>query len=469
LCEVLAPNYRVRHAADPGACLNAFRRRRYDVSFIHLDWLSAPGDEPLGDRIRDGLRRFLELQPGSDIIACGEAGAANAAVAAVRGGAVDFLACPVSPADVHAVLANLERDSRARVGLDRVHDEFRRVAPADHAGARSAAMREAYRKARLVAQTRTTVLITGETGTGKGVTARLIHRLSNRRDQQFVEVHCGAIPDNLVESELFGHERGAFTGAYSRSLGKFEVADGGTIFLDEVGTLSIPAQIKLLQVLQERTFRRVGGHESIAVDVRIIAATNIDLRELCERGEFRRDLYYRLNVFPIDIPPLRERPEDVPPLVDTFIQRLNRQNMDTIRGVDSEVMEALTKYTWPGNVRELENLIERAFILETGDVLTADSFPRDVLEDECGAEDQAHIDTRVTLAEARETAREAFERRYLDAQLRRCAGRIDRTAAACGITPRQLHKLLTRYEMRKETYKRSGGSPRSENPGGSPG
>jgi DNA-binding NtrC family response regulator len=317
-------------------------------------------------------------------------------------------------------------------------------------------MTEVLRRARLVAGTTATVLLTGETGTGKGVLARFIHRVSNRTERPFVSIHCGAIPENLVESELFGHEKGAFTGASDRHIGCFERADQGTMFLDEVATLTRGAQIKLLQVLQERCLRRVGGQQEIDVDVRVIAATNVDLAELCNQGEFRRDLMFRLNVFPIEVPPLHERQEDIPDLVRRFLQRLDTRNRKGLTGCTPEALEALCGYSWPGNVRELENVVERAYILEQGSQIGLDSLPVELTATHIGEAIQGMLNTDLSLAEARAQALGAFEQSYLTAQLRRHHGAIAKTAAASGITPRQLHKLMTKYALHKEDFRDKG-------------
>ena len=313
-------------------------------------------------------------------------------------------------------------------------------------------MKAVYDKLKSVATTNSTVLISGETGTGKGVLARLIHRHSNRKDAQFISVHCGAIPDTLLESELFGHEKGAFTSAVKRKLGKFEIADRGTIFLDEIGTITPAAQIKLLQVLQDGIFQRVGGEVTIHTDVRIIAATNMDLKQMCEEGQFRKDLYYRLNVFPIEVPLLMERSEDIPHLAMMFLDRMNKLNTKAITGISPAVMEALVHYPWPGNIRELENLIERAYILETGPVLHPDSFPGEIFE--YGSSDLEV--TRVnagSLAYVRKKGIEEIEKNYLMDLLNETMGRIKQAAEIAGITTRQLHKLMTKYNLHKEDYK----------------
>jgi transcriptional regulator with GAF, ATPase, and Fis domain len=236
----------------------------------------------------------------------------------------------------------------------------------------SPAIREALDRACLVARTEATVLIQGETGTGKELIARAVHTRSPRSGRAFVSVNCAALAPSLISSELFGHEKGAFTGAVQRRLGRFELADGGTIFLDEVGDLPPDTQVALLRVLQEREFERVGGAQSIHVDVRVIAATNRDLKAATASGAFRQDLFYRLNVFPIEVPPLRERKDDIRMLVEYFVQRYASRAYKNIRSIDKKTLELFESYDWPGNIRELQNIIERSVILDSGDVLSVD-------------------------------------------------------------------------------------------------
>jgi DNA-binding NtrC family response regulator len=277
-------------------------------------------------------------------------------------------------------------------------------------------------------------------------------RSSTRAERQFISVHCGAIPDTLLESELFGHERGAFTGAERRKLGKFEIANGGTLFLDEIATITPAMQVKLLNVLQERSIQRVGGERSIEVDVRILAATNMDLAQLAADGRFRKDLLYRLNVFPIEVPALRNRREDIPMLVERFLDRLQRFYLKDISGVHPAVMEAFSTYSWPGNVRELENLLERAYILETTDQLGPGNFPQEMFGQASHMQDTP-LPSTGTLADIRRHAVEEAERRYLHRQLEANHGRIGATAAAAGISPRQLHKLMAKYGLKKEDFR----------------
>jgi transcriptional regulator with GAF, ATPase, and Fis domain len=321
----------------------------------------------------------------------------------------------------------------------------------DVVGTSSAAMQEVFSKVRHVALTDTTVLLTGETGTGKSLIARILHNHSSRKDRQFISVHCGAIPDTLTESELFGHEKGAFTGAVRRKPGKFELAHGGTIFLDEIGTISPCVQIKLLDVVQERVFQRVGGDGDIRTDVRIIAATNEDLRQLSARGLFRKDLYYRLNVFPIHVPPLRERQEDILRLTELFIKRCNIRLMKKIRGVHPQVARGFMRYDWPGNVRELENLIERACILEDGDILGPHRFPEECFHASSPA-GSGGVDTSLPIATARRLVVDGFERAYLDRLLQECCGSVTRAAERAGITTRQLRKLMVRHHVDRKKY-----------------
>ncbi|MCO4754703.1 MAG: sigma-54-dependent Fis family transcriptional regulator [Bacteriovoracaceae bacterium] len=320
---------------------------------------------------------------------------------------------------------------------------------------RSDKMKEIYELAASVASTSSTVLITGESGTGKSFLARMIHQLSNRQGLPFVGVHCGAIPEGLAESELFGHEKGAFTGAYKSKVGRFEAANKGTIFLDEIGTISSSIQIKLLQVLQEKSFQRVGGEKDLKVDVRVIAASNIDFSSLVSQGLFREDLFYRLNVFPIEMPALRERVEDIPELVQFFVRKYSREMGKNITSVSSEAIDALKVYTWPGNIRELENVIERAFIIEKTDSLTLQSLPMSiqVLGQNVIGDLPIEVEKVQSLATVRKSALEAVERNYLQELLHQTKGKMNKSAEIAGVSPRQLHKLLTKHQIQRKDFK----------------
>src|SRR5947199_4054209 len=286
-------------------------------------------------------------------------------VRAIKAGALKFLTKPVNREDVlHAIHQAIARDHTARhPNGDTGTHNFEEIVGT------SAALKAVLKQVGVVAPTESTVLILGETGTGKELIARAIHAASSRSRRPFVKLNCVAIPTGLLESELFGHEKGAFTGAIAQRIGRFELADGGTIFLDEVGDIPLELQTKLLRVLQEREFERLGSTRTLRTDARLIAATNRDLAALVEEKRFRADLFYRLNVFPVHMPPLHERPEDIPLLVRHFVEHYARRMKRAIETIPSETMEVLTRYRWPGNVRELPNLMERAVILSPGPVL----------------------------------------------------------------------------------------------------
>ncbi|MCF8052409.1 MAG: sigma-54 dependent transcriptional regulator [Desulfobacterales bacterium] len=448
--SMLRTEYRVESAPDKAAALEILGRKRYDLMFIDLDLLTENEDPANG--VKTALGPFWKLYPSISVVVMTPPDRIRDAVAAVKAGASDFLTYPVSPEEVRHVTETIYESILLRSELDYLRDRFWKSESLALVQTRSPLMKSVFDKVRSVAPTKSTVLLIGETGTGKGVLARIIHRHSNRSEAQFISVHCGAIAETLIESELFGHEKGAFTGAVRRKLGKFEIAKGGTIFLDEIGTITPSAQIKLLQILQEETFQRVGGEEDITANVRVISATNIDLKQMCEEGLFRRDLYYRLDVFPIEIPPLRERSEDIPHFAELFLKKLNQFNPKQIHGLHQEVMNAFTRYPWPGNIREMENLMERAYILETSSILTPESFPSELFENTT-ALPQVSIDTTASLAEVRRCGIADIERNYLKEVLARHRGKINESAKAAGISTRQLHKLMQKYELRKETFK----------------
>ncbi|MDK2956831.1 MAG: hypothetical protein PWQ57_2327 [Desulfovibrionales bacterium] len=434
-------------------CLEALRRERPNFVLVDLDMIAA---EPAHNRQNHGFKAelapFWEANPQAEVVVLCRPERIRDAVAAVKAGAGNYLTTPLHPEELKYVLESLLEARLLQSEVDALRDGFWRSEASKSLSTASPLMREVLEKVRLVAPARTTVLLEGETGTGKGVVAQLIHLNSAQRDGPFIHVHCGAIPETLVESELFGHEKGAFTGAVRRKVGKFEQAEGGTIFLDEIGTVSKTVQVKLLRVLQDRVFERVGGEQTITANVRVIAASNLDLKKMCDDGEFRSDLYYRLNVFSIVLPPLRERTEDIPLLVKTFLQRLNRLYPKEISSVSNEALGGLARYAWPGNVRELENVVERAFILEPSRTLTAASFPAEVMAGAALGE-LPRVDASLSLHEYRARVVEQAERRYLDELLAAHRGRVDKTAREAGVGPRQLNNLMKKYGLNKKNYK----------------
>ncbi len=451
----LRNGYRIEIAPDRTAALDMLRKKRHDFIMIDLDILR----DSLGVEGYKGVYQpFWQMYPTLEIIIMSNPNMIRELVMAVKAGASNYLTYPINPDELKYVIESIYEMVILQSELDYLRDKFWHSGDLDIIKTRNLLMKKVFEKVKSVAPTKSTVLLVGDTGTGKSVLAELIHEHSNRRGNKFISVHCGAIPDTLLESELFGHERGAFTGAVRRRLGRFEIAKGGTIFLDEIGTVTPSAQIKLLQILQDGTFQRVGGEETIEANVRIIAATNTDLKKMCDAGRFRSDLYYRLNVFPIEIPPLAERVEDIPLLVEGFLKKLNRFYSKQIYDVHPYVMEAFEKYPWPGNIRELENLIERAYILETSSVLTPESFPGELFASE-SPRSWVSLDATITLAEARRRGVEQVEVTYLNSVLSSNKGRIQSSAKAAGITSRQLHKLMKKYGLRKEEFKAPSSRP----------
>jgi two-component system nitrogen regulation response regulator NtrX len=296
-----------------------------------------------------------------------------------------------------------------------------------------------------VAATNVRVLIMGENGTGKEMIARALHEHSPRADEPFVEVNCAAIPEELIESELFGHERGAFTGAVARRIGRFEMADGGTLFLDEVGDMSLSAQAKVLRVLQESVFERVGGTETMRVDVRVIAATNKDLLKASREGRFREDLFYRLNVVPITVPPLRERASDIPLLGEHFLHLIGRELGQAPKKLSRTAMDALKEYAWPGNVRELKNLVERLVILAPGSTIDLTDLPPLLASDDGGEDRYFQIESYVSF-------KDAVEKDFFERKLRLYGHNVSKTARKLGMQRSNLYKKLEKYGI---PYKRA--------------
>ncbi len=447
--ESLPSDCQVENADSVADALNLHRQCSFDVLFSDLKLLR---DTCETDNIAEAIKPFKEMNPLAEILILSSKAFIHDTIKAVKAGAKNYLTYPISPAEVRLAMESVNESLTQNLELDYLRDQFWKPEWLDIIDSRDAGMRDVFKKIRAVASTRATVLLIGETGTGKGLLARILHMHSNRCDDPFISVHCGAIPDTLLESELFGHEKGAFTGAVRKKLGKFEMARGGTIFLDEIGTITAPAQIKLLQVLQDGNFSRVGGEDVLQTDARVITATNADLTGMSERGEFRKDLYYRLNVFPVEIPPLRERVEDIPQIVEVFLKKLKQRHEKNIHSVHPRVLQAFKNYAWPGNIRELENLMERACILETTKVLTPESFPAGLFESG-NVHAVLPVQDHLPLAEARRHATEDFERQYLKALFARSKGRVNRAAEKAGISSRQLNKLMVKYGIQKEAFK----------------
>src|SRR5438034_6211224 len=388
------------------------------------------------------LERTKAIDEGIEVILVTAVKTVRTAVAAMKLGAFDYLTKPFEEDE----LLQLVRRALEKRSLERevafLRAELARTQESEEIVGQHPAMQKLRRVIAQVARTTATVLVSGQSGTGKELIARAIHREGPRRDKPFVAVNPAAIVESLIESELFGHERGAFTGAHQRKLGKFELAQGGTLFLDEIGTLRSELQAKLLRVLQEREIERVGGTRSIKIDVRVIAATNTNLREAVSRGTFREDLYYRLNVVPIVVPPLRERAQDVPLLAEHFLRRDTRDFNKRIERLSPEAVAALQTYRWPGNVRELENVIERCVVLAEGPVIQLNDLPLDVLLPQ-----QA---TRVRAAEALplNEATDQFERQIVLRVLERVGWNLTEAGRILAIHRNSLRVKLARWGVR---------------------
>ena len=376
------------------------RLRQEDISVILLD-IRLPGMDGM-----EVLRQAKAIDENVDVIMITAVKNVRVAVEAIKLGAYDYLVKPFEIDEVLSLLRRiLERQNLLREVLY-LRDEVNRHH--DMVVGRSQRMRQIYELICRVADTNATVLISGESGTGKELIARAIHQQSQRRLKPFVAVNCAAISEHLVESELFGHERGAFTGAVEKRLGKFELANTGVLFLDEIGSLRLDLQAKLLRVLQEREFERVGGSKAIRVDVRIVAASNQNLKQMVAEHTFREDLFYRLNVVPIHVPPLRERREDIPPLVSHFLGKYNKASRRHVQGFTSAALAVLSNYHWPGNVRELENVIERLVAICTRSVLGIEDLPLDLV-----AVRHQVVDDIFTRGSSLRQAKAEFERHYI--------------------------------------------------------
>ena len=445
----MAAEFQMDISTSMSHALQKLRHTRSEFVFVDIAILEWAASESSYNAL---FQTLTLICPNVSIIIMAPPDRLNDAVKLVNEGADSYLTYPLLADEVKLVVTSILEQTRAESELKYLRAQVWQEDEFELFKSESPAMKTVFEKVRAVAATKSTVLLYGETGTGKGFTARLIHKLSTRREERFIEVHCGAVPDALIESEMFGHEKGAFTGAIKRKLGKFEIARNGTIFLDEIGTITPSAQIKLLKVLQDGLFQRVGAEDEIYADVRIITATNINLKKMCEENLFRSDLYYRLNVFPIELPPLNRRKEDIPRLVEIFLARLNTFHPKEILDVHPQVLEAFLSYSWPGNIRELENIMERAYILENTSVLRPENFPGELF-DSPSESLSANIDTRLTLSQIRKQEMDRIEQLYLDLLLKEHRGRINLTADAAGITTRQLHKLMTKHSLKKEDYK----------------
>ncbi len=447
LSQVLArPDRRIKVAHDGTTALEWLIERNFSVVLTDL---CLPGIDGL-DLIREIRRRDL---PATVIVMTGNA-SIDSAVEAMKLGAYDYLVKPIDHVRLEFLVQKALEDRK-------LHDEVRALRQGLHQRysyhnliGKGPRIREVFGRVARVSASSCTVLITGETGTGKELVAQAIHYNDPTRRGPLVAVNCAALPEPLLESEFFGHERGAFTGADRQKIGRFEQARGGTLLLDEIGTLSLGMQAKLLRVLQEGTFERVGGSEVIQADTRILAATNVDLAAVVADGRFREDFYYRLNVVTIELPPLRERVEDLPLLVEHFLARLAERRFP-IKSISRETLSRLVRYDWPGNVRELEHVVEQMVVTTPGPIIEPENIPPQIIatREEPFSLD---FDIRRPLLTITDELTERIERVYLQRVLEKHRGRIDRCAEHCGLSRRSISEKLRRYGIDKTEYKPAG-------------
>ncbi|MBW1706139.1 MAG: sigma-54-dependent Fis family transcriptional regulator [Deltaproteobacteria bacterium] len=388
------------------------------------------------------LEQVKHINPEIDVIMMTAYGTVETAVKAIKTGASDYITKPI---ELEELLILIEKISERRTLLrenEALREELRgKGITTDQIIYESTAMDEVINLAGRVANSNATILIQGESGTGKELVAQLIHTLSPRSQKPMITVNCAALPENLLESELFGHEKGAFTGASQRRIGRFEEADGGTLFLDEIGDLSPSVQVKFLRFLQEREFQRIGGNPTIRTDVRIVTATNRELDAKIREGTFREDLFYRLNVVTIEIPPLRERKEDIPPLIDHFLNRFASENGKKLQGTDSETRDLLLKYDYPGNVRELENIIERAVVITRGEVISSRDLP-------FSGSSLGDAKSEMTATRSLKMSLEHLEHQMVKDAMTQTKNHQTRAARLLGISERTLRYKLKKYGLK---------------------
>ncbi|MGB4705366.1 MAG: sigma-54 dependent transcriptional regulator [Candidatus Saccharicenans sp.] len=429
-----AEGYRVEISASGEEALKKFEEHKFDL--ILLDLLM-PGMDGL-----EVLRRIKRIDPEALVIIITAYASVESALAAIKMGAYDYIQKPFKNDELLMTIKRALDHRRLQEENIRLRDELKKKFSFSNIIGKSPVMMNVFELIKAAAPTRSTILIQGESGTGKELVARAIHQNSDRANHPFVVVNSGSLPPDLLESHLFGHVKGAFTGAVTEKKGLFEAANNGTIFFDEISSLSLETQVKLLRVMQDKEFMRLGGTRTIKVDVRIIAATNTDLEELIEQKAFRKDLFYRLNVIKIELPPLRQRKEDIPLLVKHFIDLYNAENQKQVEGVSEDVMEILMDYDWPGNVRELENVIERAVVLCKSKIITRDLLPpfplsgKKVIYEELN---NSSLNLKEKTAE--------FQKKLILTALEKSGGVQKKAAEMLGLKPTTLNEMIKRLKI----------------------
>jgi len=435
LSRALQRHYEILLAENGQRALEVLQTRAVDIM---LSDVRMPGMDGL-----TLLQRSLALPHPPICIMLTAYGSIELAVEAMKHGAYDFLTKPINLDRLDILLKRVLRSRDVEIENRSLHEQLNSKFGMENIIGTSAAMQEVFDTVRQVADSRVTVLVEGESGTGKELIAHAIHRMSSRSKGPYVAVHCAALNSALLESELFGHEKGAFTGATERRRGRFELADGGSLFLDEIGEIDAAIQVKILRVLEERNFERVGGQETIETDTRLIAATNRNLRSMMEAGKFREDLFYRLFVVVIKIPPLRERREDIPSLIQHFLQTSAKENGREIESITPDALQALSAYSWPGNVRELRNAVERMVVLSRGNRITLRDLPNEI-RDHQPAGDNAKLPPA---AGSPPLSIDEAEKNLIVKALKSTGGNRTKAAEQLGISRRTLHRKLNEYQL----------------------
>ncbi len=432
---LLSDHYNLNFAVNGREALEKVKKEPPDLMLLDIRLPEIDGLEV--------LRRVKDMEPDLDVVMVTAMNTVQFAVEAIKSGAYDYITKPFDIASVSTLVEKiLEKKALKKENLylkEEIHKkyQFEKIVGVSHA------MREIFAMISQISQNDSTIFIYGESGTGKELVARAIHNTSTRKNKLFVPVNCAAIPENLLESELFGHERGAYTGAFERKLGKFEIAEGGTLFLDEIGSMPLLMQGKLLRALQEKEIERVGGTNTIPVNVRIISATNNDLKKALKEEKFRQDLFYRLNVIPLNLAPLRERKEDIPILIEHFLSAYNSEFGKSVQKFDAKAQDALIEYGWPGNVRELKNLIERMVVLSKGNVISFDRLPKEIT-DGIESDDDLKIDSDMDYKDASMR----FEAAFIKKAIEKAGGHKNQAAKMMGIhrnTLLQMERKLKGY------------------------
>ena len=422
-------DYEVKTASNGKDGLDLVAKGDIDLVITDLRMDGISGEEV--------VKRVTTETPGIPVIVLTGHGSIDAAVDAMKSGAYDFLTKPLNLDQLNLIVKRALENRELSLQHKLLKEEVESSAYLEQMIGRSSEMQKVFSMIKKVAPAKASVLITGESGVGKELVANAIHNLSGRKDKAFIKVHCAALSESLLESELFGHEKGAYTGADSMQKGRFELAHGGTIFLDEIGEINQNVQIKILRVLQEKTFERVGGEKSISVDVRIVAATNKNLEEEVKAGRFREDLYYRLNVVHLKVPSLRERKDDLPLLINSFVNKFASENEKNIVGIDARAKSALFRYDWPGNIRQLQNCIESSVVMSNGKQIKLEDLPLSVSE--YTGQEAISIPMGISLEDA--------EKIIIMQNLSANKGNKSKTADILGIGRKTLHRKLNEYGL----------------------